>query len=164
MMSSVRVLRGVSRGQLLGLKNHSLPAAIRSAVRPFSDSFSGDSVTYSGGQAISSGQGGFYGSGGSRANKAATPSQHPGAIARVADIQELVAIMDTVENLENELRSIGGAVSSRSIEIKTRLKKEIKSPKLLELLNRLEIKGEPVWGLSAKERDLVRSARQKYSS
>ena len=31
-----------------------------------------------------------------------------------------------------------------------------------QILDRLEIKGEPVWGLSSKERDLVRSAKLKY--
>jgi hypothetical protein len=34
--------------------------------------------------------------------------------------------------------------------------------RVADLLNRLEIKGEPVWGLSSKERDLVRAARMKY--
>jgi len=119
-----------------------------------------DSVTYSGGQATT-GQGGFYGSGGSRVRDV-KPAHHPEAIARQADIMELIQIMDSVELLENELRSLSGPVSSRSIEIKARLKKTISNPKVRELLNRLEIKGEPVWGLSSKERDLVRSARQKY--
>ena len=32
------------------------------------------------------------------------------------------------------------------------------------LLNKLEIKGEPVWGLSVDERELVKEAKRKYLS
>jgi hypothetical protein len=126
----------------------------RMTVRSFSDS-----VTYSGGQAIQ-GQGGFYGSGGSRVSSA--PSHHPEAMARQTDIIDLVQIMNEVENLESELRNLGNVVNTRSIEIKARMKKTVSNPRVRELLNRLEIKGEPVWGLSSKERDLVRLARDKY--
>jgi hypothetical protein len=122
-----------------------------------------DSVTYSGGQATS-GQGGFYGSGGSRAVNKAMPAHHPEALARVTDIKELTQIMDSIDSMETELRSLGNVVNSRTIELKARIKKNISNPKVLELLNRLEIKGEPVWGLSSKERDLVRFARQRYNS
>jgi hypothetical protein len=45
-----------------------------------------DSITYSGGHA-SQGQGGFYGSGGSRAKNNQLPTHHPEALARVADIK-----------------------------------------------------------------------------
>jgi hypothetical protein len=72
--------------------------------------------------------------------------------------------MVEVENLEIELRGLGNVVTSRSIEVKSRLKKTISNPRVRELLNRLEIKGEPVWGLSSKERDLVRAAKEKYVS
>ena len=119
-----------------------------------------DSVTYSGGQA-SSGQGGFYGSGGARASAGAVP-HHPEAVARQADIAELSKIMSDVDALESELRSLGSSVTTRTIEIKARIKKTISNPKVREMLNRLEIKGEPVWGLSSKERDLVRAAKIKY--
>jgi hypothetical protein len=42
--------------------------------------------------------------------------------------------------------------------------KLIANKQMNDLLNRLEIKGEPVWGLSTKERDLVRAARERYNS
>ena len=58
--------------------------------------------------------------------------------------------------------ALGNAVTSRSIEVKARLKKTICNPQVRELLTRLEIKGEPVWGLSVKERDLVKIARKRY--
>lgn len=128
----------------------------------FSDSSEGSSVTYSGGQA-NQGQGGFYGSGGSRVILSGGVAHHPEAIANQRDITELAKIVSDVETLEIELSNIGtGVVSSKTIEIKARIKKLISNPHVRELINRLEIKGEPVWGLSSKERDLVRLARQKY--
>ena len=83
-------------------------------------------------------------------------------MARTADVAELTKIMTEIDGLEQELRSLGNTVNTRSIEIKTRIKKTISNPKVREMLNRLEIKGEPVWGLSSKERDLVRAAKIKY--
>lgn len=53
-------------------------------------------------------------------------------------------------------------MSSRSIELKGKIKKTIANPQVRELLTRLEIKGQPVWGLTSKERELVKSARAKY--
>lgn len=72
--------------------------------------------------------------------------------------------MEEIETLEQELRSLGGVVNSRTIEIKSRIKKTISNPRVREMLERLSLKGEPVWGLSAKERDLVRAAKIYYSS
>jgi hypothetical protein len=92
------------------------------------------------------------------------PPHHPEAIARQADISGLAQIMQEIETMEQELRTLGNVVNSRTIEIKTKIKKSISNPKVREMLNRLEIKGEPVWGLSSKERDLVRAAKQKYLS
>eukprot|EP01035_Chromulina_nebulosa_P017272 gene17272-22806_t len=114
-----------------------------------------DSVTYSGGQA-NFGQGGFYGSGGARVSSTA-PIHYPEALARKADIEELTKIMNDVDNIETELQSLGPGVTAKSIELKSKLKKTVSNPQVRELLNRLEIKGEPVWGLSSQERDLVRS-------
>lgn len=121
-----------------------------------------DSITYSGGQA-SEGQGGFYGSGGSRVSSK-KPERFLDATARQADITSLAALQKQVDDLEAELFSLGSAVSTRSIEIKSKIKKTISNPKVRDLLNRLEIKGEPVWGLSSAERELVRKVKAKYLS
>lgn len=121
-----------------------------------------DSITYSGGQA-SEGQGGFYGSGGSRVSSK-KPERFLDATARQADILSLAALQKTVEDLEAELFSLGSAVSTRSIEIKSKIKKTISNPTVRALLDRLEIKGEPVWGLSSAERELVRKVKAKYLS
>ena len=83
-------------------------------------------------------------------------------MARQADVSDLNQLMTEVETLETELRAHGNALSTRTIEIKSLIKKTISNPKVREMLNRLEIKGEPVWGLSSKERDLVRAAKIKY--
>lgn len=119
-----------------------------------------ESVTYSGGQATT-GQGGFYGSGGSRVNNSKVP-HHPELMASQKDIQELAQILSGIDSLENELRTLGSTVNSKSIEIKAKIKKQISNPHVRAILDRLEVKGQPVWGLSSKERDLVRLARQKY--
>ena len=54
-----------------------------------------DSITYSGGQA-SSGQGGFYGSGGSRASHPTGVPHHPELIGSQRDIQALTTIVNDV--------------------------------------------------------------------
>ena len=76
----------------------------------------------------------------------------------------MTKIMQEVTELESELLTLGSAVTSRSIEIKSKIKKTISNPRVRELLSRLEIKGEPVWGLSREERLLVRKAKDKYLS
>lgn len=129
--------------------------------RYFSDSIVGN-VTYSGGQA-SFGQGGYYGSGGARIASSAAVF-HPEALARQQDVIDLSNIMQEVFLLENQLRSYNGVVNSKTIELKSKIKKTISNPKVADLLKRLEIKGSPVWGLSTEERDLVRLAKQKYMS
>jgi hypothetical protein len=60
-------------------------------LSPASTRYFSDSVTYSGGQATT-GQGGFYGSGGSRV-ATASPAHHPEAIARQTDVIKLTQIM-----------------------------------------------------------------------
>ena len=92
------------------------------------------------------------------------PAHHPEALARQVDVSKLSSIWAEVETLETELQSLGSSPSSRSIEIKARIKKTISNPSVRELLQRLEIKGEPVWGLSSSERDLVRAVKSKYLS
>lgn len=54
-------------------------------------------------------------------------------------------------------------MNAKTIELKARISKLIQNKQVHELLSRLEIKGEPVWGLSTKERDLVRAVRAKYN-
>lgn len=120
-----------------------------------------DSVTYSGGQA-SEGQGGFYGSGGSRVQTSA-PKHHPEALKKKDDIDEARKIMEDIHDMEGKLLAMGSApVTTESMTLKNEINKKARSARVKELLGRLEIKGEPVWGLDVGERELVRELKEKY--
>ena len=127
-----------------------------------SSSYGSDSITYSGGHA-SQGQGGFYGSGGSRLVKGEQKFA-PEFRASKDDIVSLQNVMSDVDSLELQLAKHGDVVNSTTIELKSKIKKTLHTPKVRALLNRLEIKGEPVWGLSISERELVKAAKAKYLS
>lgn len=122
----------------------------------------GDSITYSGGQA-SQGQGGFYGSGGSRLAKGDQPHS-PEFMANKEDVDALAKIMADADVLEAELAQHGDEVNSTTIELKRKIQKILHTPAMRSLLNKLEVKGEPVWGLSVDERELVKAAKSKYLS
>eukprot|EP00970_Alexandrium_tamarense_P015467 scaffold5185_cov198-Alexandrium_tamarense.AAC.15 len=127
--------------------------------------FSGysDSITYSGGQA-SEGQGGFYGSGGARVSKLETEHK-PEMMALASDVENLTLVMEEVYKLEDllEEEKEKSGVSGKSLEISSKIKKIMTSMDVMDCLNRLEIDGEPVWGLSSSERELVHYARQKVN-
>ena len=118
---------------------------------------------YSGGQA-SVGQGGYYGSGGARKIDSAGEQQMQ-MLALAADVQKITAVMGEVETLESllesETKASNGEVTGKSIEISANIKKLVTSPDFTESLNRLEIQGSPVWGLSSDERELIIDARAK---
>lgn len=143
-------------------------AAVANCTSPISrmafSSGYGDSITYSGGQA-SEGQGGFYGSGGARASKIETEHK-PEMVALQADVENLTLVMQEIykleEMLEEEKEGKSG-VTGKSLEISSKIKKIMTSSDVMDCLNRLEVEGEPVWGLSMEERDLVHEARQKVN-
>mmetsp|Transcript_31716 Transcript_31716/g.75696 ORF Transcript_31716/g.75696 Transcript_31716/m.75696 type:complete len:163 (+) Transcript_31716:34-522(+) len=153
-----KIFSAVSRpaGRLLATRSS---PAIRSL------STYGESITYSGGQA-SEGQGGYYGSGGAR--KSILETEHrPEMLALSSDVENLVALMDEIQKLEatlqDEIEKSGNSVGGKSLEIKSSIKKIMTSSDVMNCLNRLEVDGEPVWGLSSNERDLVHYARQKVN-
>lgn len=119
------------------------------------------SITYSGGQA-SVGQGGFYGSGGARCKKEGFDHQE-GAVASVEAIQSLTEIMDQAHAL---LETINGAdpLSEKVIENKAMLRKLMTASTTVDFIEALEMGGEPVWGLTQKERSLVKEAREMMSN
>ena len=126
-------------------------------------------LQYSGGQATE-GQGGYYGSGGAR-KSASDPGfdqwQRPDMLALAADVTKITTLMNEVETLEHllqtELSKTKGEVTNRSIEISTTIKKICTQPEVMECLNRLEMNGEPVWGLSSDEREMIMGARKKVN-
>jgi len=140
-----------------------IPPATRrlTATRAFSHS-----ITYSGGQATD-GQGGFYGSGGSRVNKKAV-EHHPEALVDIKDIEALSQAMADISELEEQLQQCqaahGSSINEQSIELKAALNRKVHSKGMSDLLDRLEIHGAPRWGLSTKERSLVYLAREKFSA
>mmetsp|Transcript_22391 Transcript_22391/g.32717 ORF Transcript_22391/g.32717 Transcript_22391/m.32717 type:complete len:168 (-) Transcript_22391:404-907(-) len=127
------------------------------------------SITYSGGQA-SEGQGGFYASGGARgeANEPGQAAEVHEMLALAADVQRITSTMGELETLEGLLiredEDSEGKVTGRSIEIRGSIKKLMTSPHVVQCLNRLEVKGQPVWGLSSDERDLITLAREKVNN
>ena len=71
--------------------------------------------------------------------------------------------MQQVEILQHSLQQQENSISSKAIEIRSSIKKLMTSPELLKCLNRLEVQGEPVWGLSSQERELIIEAREKVN-
>jgi len=125
-------------------------------------SFSSDSITYSGGQA-SEGQGGFYGSGGARVKKEGF-EWNSKAVAQLEDINALRQVMDEVATLEETVAAVSDPLSEAVIETKQTIKRLMTQPATVALVEKLEMGGAPVWGLSTSERDLVKDARRKINT
>mmetsp|Transcript_15911 Transcript_15911/g.32676 ORF Transcript_15911/g.32676 Transcript_15911/m.32676 type:complete len:151 (+) Transcript_15911:61-513(+) len=147
----------LSKTCLVGVRACASIARVRavSSFRPYSN------ITYSGGHA-SEGQGGFYGSGGARILQN-EQTQREGAVAHASDVQELLRVMEEIEQTESMILAEGEGVSNRVIELKATLKKIVTRPAVTEIMAKLEYKGEPVWGLSETERELVTYMRQKVN-
>lgn len=118
---------------------------------------------YSGGQATE-GQGGFYGSGGARGETAAERGDGTDArsqvLALAADVQTITAAMDEYTTLASLLDSETNELSNKAIELKAAIKKCMTASDVTAALNRLQVQGEPVWGLSTEERELIITARE----
>ena len=129
------------------------------------DNYAFSCLQYSGGQATQ-GQGGFYGSGGARVITSSDIDSEgrQKLLAYAADVEKISAVMDELYALESELREQGeDSVTSKSLELKSSIKKLMTAPEVSEALDRLEIQGEPVWGLSTDEREMIVLAREKMN-
>jgi ABC-type uncharacterized transport system ATPase component len=88
-------------------------------------------------------------------------------LAMAADVQTMQSTAKELALLENlllsEQESAAGGVTNKTIELKNSMKKLITSPDLNEALNNLEIQGEPVWGLSSEEREMIGYLREKIN-
>lgn len=168
MYSGLRRLALRQSAQTIGQLHHRCttiqPVAI-GQFRSFAEANigSGESITYSGGQATS-GQGGYYGAGGSRAVGALNVKHRSDALAHVEDIAKMRTIMTEVHEMETQLATISEKDIAIKIQIKGNVKKKMTSREMFDLLGKLEMKGEPVWGLSQTERELVKEARRKVNS
>lgn len=130
--------------------------------------FSSESITYSGGQA-SKGQGGFYGSGGARKIDFADSTQvkRSKLLAVASDVEYISQVMEKVLDLESLLQDEQKKtkdVTTKSIELKSQMKALVGNPEFLQCLDRLEIQGAPIWGLTRQEHELLKDAREKVNS
>lgn len=80
------------------------------------------------------------------------------------DVETVSSAMDEYMTLERLLENEGTEVNNKSIELKAAMKKLMTSPEFVAALNRLEVQGEPVWGLSTEEREMIFMAREKMNS
>ena len=83
-----------------------------------------------------------------------------------ADVEKITQVMEEVDQLEEALLDAsggGGAVTPRTMETKNAIKKLMTAPDFIEALNRLEVQGQPKWGLSTKERELIVEARERIN-
>jgi len=86
------------------------------------------------------------------------------AVAQLEDIKELNGVMAEVAALEVENASLGDPLLETVIENKQTIKRLMTAPHTIALIDRLELGGQPVWGLSQVERTLVREARSKSTT
>jgi hypothetical protein len=85
-------------------------------------------------------------------------------IALSHDVELVRTTMIELERLEGMLRDSDGVETSKeTIELKHSIKKLMTASELLESLNNLEFNGEPIWGLSTVERELIMAARDKVN-
>ena len=89
-------------------------------------------------------------------------------LALAADVTNITNTMKEVENLEQLLLEAtedktNNEITGKTIEIKSKIKKACTNPEFMESLNRLEMNGEPIWGLSGDERDMIVNARCKVN-
>mmetsp|Transcript_45329 Transcript_45329/g.67336 ORF Transcript_45329/g.67336 Transcript_45329/m.67336 type:complete len:148 (-) Transcript_45329:190-633(-) len=121
------------------------------------------SVTYSGGHPAQ-GQGGFYGAAGART--AISPeflAHRPEMLAMEADVQRIKEVMEEVDLLSHIAED--EEKMEKRIELKFTIQKLVTNRPFLDCLARLECaKGQPIWGLSMDERDLVSEARRAVTS
>ena len=92
----------------------------------------------------------------------------PEMLALAADVENLSLVMEEIYKLDAMLEEekeehANSSVTGKSLEISSKIKKIMTSVDVMDCLNRLEVNGEPVWGLSSEERDLVHAARNKVN-
>ena len=93
-----------------------------------------------------------------------TAEHHTELLALAADVEKIDVTMKELEVLESLLSSEEtNKVTSKSIELRQNIKKLMTSPEFLDSLNRLEVNGQPIWGLNSDEREMITLAREKVT-
>jgi hypothetical protein len=86
-------------------------------------------------------------------------------LALTADVDNVSTVMKDLQGLETLLEGEpADGISGKNIELRNNIKKLMTAKEFLESLSRLEVKGEPAWGLSESERDMIIFAREKVNS
>jgi len=89
-------------------------------------------------------------------------------LALASDVEKIQMVMEQLEKLEDLLTADqednGGEVTNRSVELRGDIKRLVSNGEFLESLDRLEIQGGPVWGLSSEEHDMVCMAREMVNT
>ena len=83
-------------------------------------------------------------------------------LALPVDVTRINQTMSLVGLLEESL-AIHDETTSKTNPINGKMKKICTNPEFIECLNRLEHRGEPVWGLSSYERNLIVEERNKVN-
>lgn len=124
------------------------------AVRSLYDAAS---VTYSGGHRSPNPQGGFYAS----THPKGYHPHRPEMLAMEEDVDVVAQVMEQVQLMEELLAE---EKIENSIHTRSSIKKLVTSHPFVDSLARLECaRGEPIWGLSMKEREMVSFAREKVN-
>jgi hypothetical protein len=89
-------------------------------------------------------------------------------LALAADVIQITNTMQEVENLEQLLLEVmedgsSSVITGKTIEVKSKIKKACTNPEFIDCLNRLELNGEPIWGLNSDEREMIMNARSKVN-
>ena len=114
-------------------------------------------IQYSGGHKGPSQQGGYYASGRSKDYH----PHRPEMLAMEADVALVSQIMGEVQLLEAVLSE---QKLENSLQTRASIKKLVTSHPFVDSLARLECaRGEPIWGLSMTEREMVTNAREKVN-
>ena len=104
--------------------------------------------------------GGFYGSGGARTSaipKPVTKVNRSSLLALTSDIERIKSVMDELVLLDDE--------DMPKKEITTTIKNLVSNQEFVDSLDRLQTAdGQPIWGLSMSEHDLIMLARDKVAS
>ena len=79
-----------------------------------------------------------------------------------ADVQTIQQNKKKKATLESVLEDEDN-VSNKAIELRNAIKKLMTASEVTAALNRLHVQGEPVWGLSCAERDMITYAREKVN-
>lgn len=88
-------------------------------------------------------------------------------IALATDVEHIKMVMEELELLEHLLQKDqeehDNKVTNRSVELRGAIKHLIANKEFLDCLDRLEIQGAPIWGLSSEEHELISLAREKIN-